>query len=198
MSSVVAKPRYTPEQYLDLERRADCKSEYVNGHISAMSGASRQHNLIAGNIYREMSLQLKDRPGEAYINDMRVKVSQTGLYTYPDVVAVCADICFDDTQNDTLLNLAVIVEVLSASTEAYDRGEKFAHYRRLESLQEYLLVAQDKVRIEYYRRQGEQWVLSEFSTLTDQVHLASIGCDLALREIYDKVQFPSTDADPVA
>ena len=193
MPSVVMQSRYTPEEYLTLERKADYKSEYVNGQIIAMAGASRQHNLIAGNFYREVSQQLRGRPCEAYISDMRVKVSRTGLYTYPDVVVICGAIRFEDASNNTLLNPLVIVEVLSASTEAYDRGEKFAHYRRLESLQEYLLVAQDKVRLEHYVRQGAQWVLSEVSDLTDTVHLASIGCDVGLQEVYDKVQFVTSD-----
>ncbi len=193
MSSPVVQPRYTPEEYLALERKATQKSEYVNGQVFAMSGASRAHNLIAGNVYREISSQLKGRPCEAYVSDMRVKVSTTGLYSYPDVVAVCGEIRFDDEQKDTLLNPTVLVEVLSSSTEAYDRGEKFAYYRRLESLQEYVLIAQDKVRVEHFVRQGDQWVLTEASNLDDTVHLASIGCRLALREIYDKVEFPASD-----
>ena len=194
MPSTARQPHYTPEEYLALERKADCKSEYVNGQVIAMAGASRIHNLIAGNFYREVSQQLRGRPCEAYISDMRVKVSHTGLYTYPDVVVVCGEIRFEDVDNDTLLNPTVIVEVLSASTEAYDRGEKFAHYRRLESLQEYLLVAQDKVRIEYYVRQGAQWILSEASTLDETVHLAAIDCDVVLRDVYDKVQFAGSDS----
>ncbi len=193
MPSVVTQPRYTPEEYLALERKADYKSEYVNGQIIAMAGASRQHNLIAGNLYREVSQQVRGRPCEAYISDMRVKVGSTGLYTYAHVVVVCGDIRFEDASHDTLLNPVVIVEVLSASTEAYDRGEKFAHYRRLESLQEYLLVAQDKVRLEHYVRQGSQWVLSEVSDLNDTVHLAAIGCEVVLQEVYDKVQFVTSD-----
>jgi len=187
MPSVVTQPRYTPEKYLALERKADYKSEYVNGQIIAMAGASRQHNLIAGNLYREVSRQVRGRPCEAYISDMRVKVGSTALYTYPDVVVVCGEIRFEDASHDTLLNPLVIVEVLAASTEAYDRGEKFAQYRRLESLQEYLFVAQDKVRLEHYARQGVQWVLSEVSDLNDTVHLAAIGCDVVLQEVYDKV-----------
>jgi Uma2 family endonuclease len=189
MSSTAVQQRYTPEQYLALERRAVYKSEYINGHIMAMAGASRQHNLIAGNLYREVSQQLRGRPCEAYISYMRVKVSHTGLYTYPDVVMVCGGIHFEDANNDTLLNPTAIVEVLSVSTEAYDRGEKFPHYRRLESLQEYLLVAQDKVRIEHYVRQGAQWVLSEISDINDTVHLAAVDCAIALQDVYDKVQF---------
>ena len=196
MSSAALQPRYTPEQYLALERKADSKSEYINGHIIGMAGASRLHNLIAGNFYREVSQQLRGRPCEAYIGDMRVEVSRTGLYTYPDIVVVCGDIHFADAANDTLLNPTVIVEVLSASTEAYDRGEKFAHYRRLESLQEYLLVAQDKVRIEHYVRQGTKWVLSEWSDLNDTVPLATIDCAITLRDVYDKVQFAESDETP--
>jgi len=196
MSSAAVQPRYTLEQYLALERNTDCKSEYLNGHIIAMAGASRRHNLIAGNLYREVSQQLRGRPCEAYINDMRVKVSRTGLYTYSDVVMVCGEILFEDADNDTLLNPTAIVEILSASTEAYDRGEKFAHYRRLESLQEYLLVAQDKVRIEHYVRQGAQWVLSEISELNDTVHLDAVDCAIALQDVYDKVQFAESDESP--
>jgi Uma2 family endonuclease len=167
----------------------------MDGQIMAMAGASRMHNLIAGNLYREVSQQLRGRPCEAYISDMRVKVSPTGLYTYPDVVVVCGDIRFEDDHHDTLLNPTVIVEVLSASTEAYDRGDKFAHYRRLEALQDYLLVSQDKVRVEHYVRQGVLWVLSEASMLDETVHLASIGCEVALRDIYEKVQFTAVNSD---
>src|SRR5206468_6291774 len=120
-------------------------SEYINGQIYAMSGASREHNLIVVNLIRELSSQLRGRPCEVYASDMRVKVRPTGMYTYPDVVAVCGEPRFEDEQVDTLVNPAVIVEVLSPSTEAYDRGQKFAHYRKLESLTEYVLVAQNEV-----------------------------------------------------
>ena len=195
MASVAVQSRYSPETYLALERQAEYKSEYMDGQIMAMAGASRMHNLIAGNLYREVSQQLRGRPCEAYISDMRVKVSPTGLYTYPDVVVVCGDIRFEDDHHDTLLNPTVIVEVLSASTEAYDRGDKFAHYRRLEALQDYLLVSQDKVRVEHYVRQGVLWVLSEASMLDETVHLASIGCEVALRDIYEKVQFTAVNSD---
>lgn len=196
MSSAAVRPSYTPEQYLARERHTDYKSEYLNGPVMAMTGASRRHNLIAGNFYREVSQQLRGRPWEAYISDMRVQVSHTGLYTYPDVVVVCGDIRFADADNDTLLNPTVIVEVLSDSTEAYDRGDKFAHYRRLESLQAYLLVVQNKVRIEHYVRQGTTWVLSELSDLDDTVPLATIACAIALRDVYDKVQFAGSDETP--
>jgi len=194
--SSLAQPRYTSEHYLALERQAKHRSEYINGFIFAMAGASRQHNLIAGNIFGELRTQLRGRPCEAYINDMRVKVNVTGLYTYPDVAALCGEPIFEDTQGDSLLNPSVIVEVLSDSTEAYDRGEKFAHYRRLESLRDYILIAQDKVRVEHFVRQGDQWVLSEASALSSMVYLSSIGCEVVLRDIYERVQFPNNEAKP--
>jgi Uma2 family endonuclease len=128
---------------------------------------------------------------------MRVRVRQTGLYTYPDVVVACGDIQFDDDQVDTLLNPVVIVEVLSPKTEAYDRGEKFAHYRRLDSLQEYLLVSQDKVRVERYVRQGDQWVLSELISLDDVLQIGVIDCAVPLRAIYERVKFPDDVAADV-
>ncbi len=189
MTVVKQASHVTPEQYLALERQATHKSEYINGHVVAMAGASRAHNLIAGNIYREVSSQLKGKPCEAYISDMRVKVAATHLYTYPDIVAVCGDIEFDDKHGDTLLNPMVIIEVLSASTEAYDRGDKFAHYRRLTALQDYLLVSQKKACVEHYFRQGRQWILSEYNRLDDEVALASIACKLVVRDIYDKIEF---------
>jgi Uma2 family endonuclease len=194
MSSAAVQSHLTPEEYLALERKATTKSEYLNGQTYAMAGASREHNLIAGNVFGELRFQLRERACEAYINDMRVKISPTGLYTYPDVVVVCEEPRFEDSNIDTLLNPNVLVEVLSPSTEAYDRGEKSAHYRQLESLQEYILVAQDRVHIEHYLRQGTRWLLTEFSDLDDVFHLVSIGCELSLLEIYAKVEFPAGEA----
>jgi Uma2 family endonuclease len=179
---------YTPEEYLALERQAQCKSEYYAGEISAMAGASRWHNLIVTNVLRELSLQLKGRPCTTYPSDMRVKVSPTGLYTYPDVTVVCGEAQFEDNQQDTLLNPTLIVEVLSESTEAYDRGGKFAHYRKLASLMEYVLIAQTKPHIEHYVRQPDnRWLLAEADNLPGTLHLPSIDCRLALAEVYDKV-----------
>ena len=194
MSSVATQSDLTPEEYLALERKATTKSEYLDGRMYAMSGASRAHNLITMNISSGLHAQLRERACEVYANDMRVKVSPTGLYTYPDVVVVCDEPRLEDSVSDTLLNPTVLVEVLSPSTEAYDRGEKFAHYRQLDSLQEYILVSQDCVRVEHYLRQGEQWLLTEFSALDDRLYLASIECELSLREIYAKVTFSLDEA----
>jgi len=184
----------TPAEYLELERKSEIRSEYIAGRIFAMSGASRRHSLIAGNLHREISSQLRHRPCEAHISDMRVKVSPTGMYTYPDIVAICGEARFEDTHIDTLLNPTVIVEVLSESTEAYDRGEKFANYRRLDSLREYVLVAQDKVRIEHFRREGDQWILSEIGDADGILPLASIDCQVSLAAIYEKVDFATMAA----
>jgi Uma2 family endonuclease len=181
--------KLTPEDYLAIERSTEQKSEYLNGEMFAMGGASRQHNLIVTNTVRELSVQLKKRPCKVYANDMRVKVSSTGLYTYPDLVVACGEERFDDHQKDTLLNPTVIVEVLSDSTEGYDRGEKFEHYRKLESLSDYLLIAQKKHHVEcYQRRPDNRWLLTETNDLQDSVRLTSIDCELALAEIYDKVE----------
>ncbi len=178
----------TPQEYLKDEREAEYRSEYLNGEVFAMAGASRRHNLIVTNIVRELSFQLKKKPCEVYSNDMRVRVSNTGLYTYPDIAVVCGEAVFDDEYNDTLLNPIVIIEVLSDSTQQYDRGEKFAHFRRLESLAEYLLISQKTYLAEHYvRKSGNQWECSETTNPEETVYLPSIHCYLALPEIYDKV-----------
>ena len=137
----------------------------------------------------ELNVQLRNRVCEVYPSDMRVKVSPTGTYTYPDVVVVCEEPQFEDTHFDTLLNPTVLIEVLSPSTAAYDRGGKFASYQKLDSLCEYVLISQDKVRVEYYLRQKQTWDLTEFHSLSDIFRLVSIACELPLQAIYAKVQF---------
>jgi len=189
--SPIADPRSTPEEYLVRERKAQYRSEFVDGRAYAMAGASRAHNLVAGNVFAELRAQLRGKPCEAYVSDMRVKVSRTGLYTYPDVVAVCGEPRFEDAHVDTLLNPILVVEVLSGSTEGYDRGEKFSHYRRLESLREYVLVTQDRVRVEHFARHGEHWMLTEISDPEGVLALPSLDCALALRAVYERVELPA-------
>ena len=188
-ANIGAQAIFTPEEYLARERKALDKSEYRNGQIYAMPGASRKHNLITGNTLAELNVQLRNRVCEVYPSDMRVKVSPTGTYTYPDVVVVCEEPQFEDTHFDTLLNPTVLIEVLSPSTAAYDRGEKFASYQKLDSLCEYVLISQDRVRVEYYLRQKQTWDLTEFHSLSDIFRLVSIACELSLQAIYAKVQF---------
>ncbi|HYH81948.1 MAG TPA: Uma2 family endonuclease [Longimicrobium sp.] len=189
----LTQPRHTAEQYLRLERAADGKSELVNGRTHAISGASRRHNLIVANLIGEIRAQLRGRPCEAYVSDMRVKVARTELYAYPGLAALCGEPRFEDSFVDTLLNPSVIVEVLSDSTEKCDRGEKFAHYRRLDSLREYILVAQNVRRIELYVRHGETWVFSEVSDPTGSLTIESLGCSVSLADIYDRIDFPTAD-----
>ena len=180
----------TPEQYLEIERKAEFKSEYYQGEMFAMAGAKEAHNLIIWNLARELGQQLRQRPCRAYLADMRVRVSATGLYTYPDVVAVCGEPQFLDDQRDTLLNPNLIVEVLSPSTELYDRVRKFEHYRSLESVSEYLLVSSERVSAELYTRQPDgRWLLTTVSRMEDSLDLLSVGAHLALADLYEKVDF---------
>lgn len=195
--AIQPEPYITPEEYLTIEREATFKSEYFAGETFAMAGASERHNLIAVNVAGELYLQFKGRPCKVYQSDMRVRVNPTGLYTYPDVVAVCEEARFEDEQSDTLLNPTIIVEVLSPSTEGYDRGKKFEHYRKLDSLQAYVVIAQDRHYVEHYTRQSNnQWLLAETENIQDSITLPSIECALAMTDIYDKVDLdlnePST------
>lgn len=189
MSSTAAQTYLTPEEYLAWERKADIKHEYLHGTIIAMSGASRVHSLIVTNISGELYIQLKAGTCEVHTNDMRVRTSPGISYFYPDILVVCDEPRFEDNTFDTLLNPIVLVEVLSPSTEAYDRGEKFRHYQQLTSLREYILVSQDEVRIERYRRQGTEWQLTEFRSLEDVLSLISIDCELSLEDLYRRVEF---------
>ena len=194
MPSVAVEPRYTPEQYLKLERAAPYKSEFIDGRMYALAGASREHSLIVFNLAGELHPQLHGRPCEAYATDMRVKCQMTTGYLYPDLVVVCGEPQFEDQELDTLLNPTVIIEVLSPSTEAGDRGYKFAHYRRIPSLQEYVMIAQDRVHVERAERRGDGWFLTELEHLEDVLTLSSIGCAIPLRAIYEKVPLSDESA----
>jgi Uma2 family endonuclease len=186
------KAYLTPEEYLAIERKAEYKSEYFNGEMFAMSGASERHVSIVVNVMYLLVGQLRGRPCKAYASDLRVRVSPTGLYIYPDVVVVCGQPQFADDQKDTLLNPTLIVEVLSESTKDYDRGGKFEHYRTLTSFSEYVLVAQDRYHVEHFVRQPDsRWLLAETNRLEDTIYLSFIDCDLALTEVYDKVEMPA-------
>jgi len=186
------KTTYTPQQYLEIDRQSDFKNEYFNGEVFAMTGASRKHNLITSNVNSSLNSQLKGRQCEVYVSDMRVKVSSSGLYTYPDVVVVCGSPLFEDNEIDTLINPTLIIEVLSKSTEGYDRGDKFGHYRKLDSLSEYILISQDKQHIEQFVRQPDNhWLLSEADNLQAAIDLTSINCKLVMADVYDKVEIES-------
>lgn len=186
----------TPKEYLELERLAPSRNEYYAGELYAMAGASRRHVFIVTNIVVSLGGQLKGGRCSAFANDLRVKVSTHGLYTYPDVGVVCGKGRYEDKHGDTLLNPTVIIEVISDSTESYDRGRKFEMYRTLESLTDYLLVAQDAPLVEHFSRMSDgRWALSGHKGMDAAVAIDSINCTLALADIYDKIDF---DADQPA
>lgn len=178
--------RVSLEEYLAAERQTETKSEYLNGEVFSMSGASRQHNLIVWNLAGALYPQLRGRGCEAYVGDMRVHIPETGLCTYPDIAVVCGEPRFEDEELDTLLNPTLLIEVLSPLSETYDHGA--AHYRSLDSLREYLLVSQEEIRVDLLTRQEDgRWLLSAASRLEDTVSLGSIGCTLRLADVYERV-----------
>jgi Uma2 family endonuclease len=187
--STLAKAYLSPEQYLEIERKAERKSEYYNGEMFAMAGARPDHVRIVGNVFANLHNQLRRRPCEPFSGDMRVRVGDTGLYTYPDIVIAC-DPRFIEPEHDTLLNPVVIIEVLSPSTEAYDRGRKFALYRTVESLREYVVIASDSVQVERFAKQDDQcWLLTAVDRLEGTVELNSIRCNINLTDTYEGVDF---------
>ena len=189
--SSVPKTLLTPQEYLARERAAAFKSEYYRGEMFVMSGASWEHTLIKDNVAQRARNQLDDGPCRVLTSDLRVKVDATGLYTYPDVLVVCEKPQFEDNMFDTLLNPRCLVEVLSDSTEKYDRGTKFAHYRKVPSLQEYILIAQDEPLVERHVRQPDGgWLMTEFRELTQVFPFTSIPVKIALADIYRGVEFP--------
>jgi Uma2 family endonuclease len=182
------KSYVSPEEYLTLERKAEYRSENLHGEIFAMTGANRKHNLITVNIAAELNLQLKGKTPEVYATRMRIKVPAIGLYTYPDVVIVSDEPQLEDDYCDTLLNPTVLFEVLSKTTERYDRIAKSGYYRALESLAEHLLVAQDEISVRQYVKQPDgHWALIETRSIEGMIELNSIGCSLTLANIYHKV-----------
>ncbi len=191
--ATAGKRLLTPQEYLDRERRAEYRSEYYRGETFAMAGASREHTLIKDNVGRETGNQFKGGPCNVYTSDLRVKVAASGLYTYPDVVIVCEEQQFEDNAFDTLLNPRALVEVLSESTEKYDRGTKSEHYRKIPSLREYVLIAQDRPHVERYVRQADDsWVLTEISDPAGTLAFTSVPVQIPLAEIYRGVEFPET------
>jgi Uma2 family endonuclease len=183
--------RLTPEEYLAIERAAPFRSEYYNGRMYAMAGGSHPHAIVISNLVRAIGNLLDDRPCLVTSSDLRVRVEPGGLYAYPDVVVVCGRPRYADDEHDTLLNPLLIIEVLSPSTEAYDRGFKSAQYRGLASLEEYVLVSQTEPRVEMLHRLGADWLLSEYVGLEAVCRLESVGCEVSLAAIYRNVSFES-------
>ncbi|MCC7338037.1 MAG: Uma2 family endonuclease [Pirellulaceae bacterium] len=184
-----ALKKISVQEYLTRERAATFKSEYFDGEIFAMAGGSPQHSLIAANFIGEARQALKGKPCAVFSSDLRVRIQPTGLYTYPDASIVCGELEFDDERQDTVVNPTVIVEVLSDSTEKYDRGRKSDHYRQVASLQELVLIAQDYSHVERFTRQTDgSWLFQEERELSASLQLPSLGISLKLAEIYRNVQ----------
>jgi Uma2 family endonuclease len=188
--STQPKTFITPEQYLEIERKAEYKSEYLNGEMFAMAGGRAPHNQISANVIFELVRQTRPRQCIVYTSDQRVLVAASRLYTYPDIAALCDEPKFQDETRDTLLNPTLIVEVLSPSTEAYDRGRKFANYKKIDSLAEYLLVSSEEMQADLFRRAPDgAWTVISAEKPEDVLELHSIGCRLVLADIYEKVEF---------
>lgn len=177
------------EEYFKLEETSDIKYEYYQGKVFAMAGASENHNLIFTAIYLSLGNLLDGKSCRPYSSDFRLKVEAVNVYTYPDISVICGETRLADGRQDVFTNPTVLIEILSESTEAYDRGKKSEFYRRIPSLREYLLIAQDKTHVERYRRQDHDWLLTEFWALDELVALDSIECSLSLEAIYHRVHF---------
>jgi Uma2 family endonuclease len=191
-----SKHSYSIEEYLDIERVGPLKHEFYRGEIFALAGSSEAHNLILTNILMSLGMQLRKRPCKVYPSDMRLKIPKTGLYTYPDVSIVCGLPQFDDSKQDTLLNPIIVIEILSPSTERYDRGKKFQNYRTIATLQEYVLVSQDEYHIEHYTNQNNgNWLLITYDGRDTTVTLKTVDCTLLLDDVYDKVDIVPFDED---
>jgi Uma2 family endonuclease len=191
---------YSFDDFLAVERQAtDEKHEYVAGRVYAMTGATYNHNLIVTNLASELRTRLRKRLCSVLANDMRVRIETADACRYPDIVALCEEPSFYDDRNDVLLNPVLVIEVLSPSTEGYDRGEKFAVYRMLPSLREYVLVAQDRFCVDVFTRQDrDRWLLTAYSDTDDEALFDSVQCRVPLREIYERVQIETREPIPSA
>ena len=189
------KPFLSPEAYLERERKADFKSEYYQGETFAMSGARYNHVVLTRRLSTLLDNALEGSGCVVLPTDMRVHIPETTLYTYPDIAVVCNEPQFLDDEFDTLLNPIVLVEVLSTTTEAYDRGKKFELYRPIASLREYVLVAQDRKHVEVYRLNASgHWELHEASGDKAEVGLASLELSVPLDRLYEQVRFDVADS----
>ena len=192
MSTIAEPTRLTPAQYLAFERASEHRHEFIDGALTLMSGASRNHDKIIYNIVRVIDPLLLDRPGDYFSASMRVRAGVSCFY--PDLTVVADEPRFEDDTFDTLVNPAILVEVLSPSTEALDRGRKADEYRRLASVTDYLLIAQDRVKVEHWSRRGEAWTMVELGGIDDSIRLDALGLEITLRQVYAKVSLPGGGA----
>lgn len=193
MSALPKISYLTPVEYLDSERNAETKSDYLNGIIVAMAGATHRHNVIAGNVFGVVRDAFRKRPCFVYGSDMKVRVDRANVFRYPDVSALCGPIDFHDGEEDTYCNPQFICEVLSPSTQRTDRNEKFAAYRLIDTFTEYLIVEQDKMEVELHRKGKDGiWTAATYVDISDKIELESINVTLSMEEIYEKIEFQKT------
>lgn len=194
MSALESEKIYTPEEYLAFERNAEERHEYLDGQIYLMSGGSPKHSSICVNTIIDLGLQLRKKPCQIFEANMKVGAETSSQFSYPDASVVCGETKFHDTHQDVLTNPSVIIEVLSPSTERFDRGKKFARYQRIESFTDYILIAQDEPRVEHFARQANgTWILTVATGLKSKIKLTSIACTLKLSEVYDRIQFEAEE-----
>lgn len=195
LAKIKTRKFYTPEEYLDFEREAATRHEFFDGEIYAMAGESLSHSRVCVNLSGEVRDKLKGKPCEALSPNMKVRTSTANLFSYPDLTVVCGEPQFHDTKKDVLVNPQAIFEVLSPSTEIYDRTTKFQRYRLGNpTLTDYLLISQDKPFVEHFTKQADDnWVYRSYSELEESVKIESLNCELSLREIYDRVEFQTEE-----
>ena len=184
------KKYLSPEEYLKIERDAVTKSEYYKGEMFAMSGSTVNHNIISGNIFAALHIQLNNSDFIVFTGDVKICVSENGLFTYPDVSVISSNIIYYDESKDVVMNPVVIFEVLSKSTQRYDRGGKFMLYKEIDSLEEYILVSQNEIKIEHYTRQNvSDWHKTEINNTEQEIFLKSISCSIKVSDVYFKINF---------
>lgn len=196
MNSAIKPNRMTPAEYLARERMAPTRSQFVDGTVTAMAGSSFAHNTIALNVADSLRRQLRGKPCRVHVSDVRVCVDQNGLYTYPDVLISCEPRELLEGAPDTLLNPSVIFEVLSPSTELFDRGAKFLRYQTIPSLTHYVLIAQHRQFVECFTREGETWSLRNISGPQGVLELSAVNCAVSLAGIYEDVSFAEAERSP--
>jgi Uma2 family endonuclease len=190
------KTYYTADEYLDLEANAAERHEYTNGEISLMAGGLPNHNKIAGNLYANLLFALKRQPYEVYMTDQRLWIPRKRIYTYPDVMVMAQPIAYAEGRRDTLINPILVAEVLSDSTQGYDQGDKFAAYRSIPTVQDYLLISQTSLSVQHYVKTApRRWTLAEYEEAQEVIPVLSLGCDLIVGDLYDKVELHPTTVD---
>lgn len=185
---------YSPEEYLEFEVDSELRHEYIDGLIIPMTGGTPNHNQITGNFYAVLNFALKRQPYQVFVADQRLWIPKRRIHTYPDVMVVQTPLIFEEGRNDTIIHPVMIAEVLSKSTKGYDRDEKFAAYRTIASFQEYILIDQYTIHVEQYvKTDNKKWMFLEYEDINDTLNLTSIPGQISLADIYEKIDFSSTE-----